>query len=146
MIFVCGELGSGKTTYASQLARTKGYALVEVSDIIKRALGQIERSKLQGHPELDTIVIHELIEAGHDTVVSGARQVSILKGFPLAELVWIEVPEEERFRRLSKRVDNKDPDKTRDAFNIAQLRDQELGLGEVKSYIMSSNKGKIVHG
>jgi predicted kinase len=146
MIFVCGELGSGKTTYASQVAKTKGYGMIEVSDIVKRILGQTERSKLQGHPELDKAVIHELVDAGSDIVVSGARQVSILKAFPSAELVWIEVPEEERYRRLVSRMDNKDPEKTKEAFKVAQQRDQDLGLGEVKSYIMNSNKGRIVHG
>lgn len=146
MIFVSGYLGSGKTTYAKQVAQTKGYSVVEVSDLVKVALGQHERSKLQGHPELDKTIIQELTASGNDTVVSGARQVSILKAFPDAELVWLEVPEEERFRRLVSRMDNKDPNKTKEAFLIAQKKDSDLGVDEVKKYIMSNKNGRIVHG
>lgn len=147
MIFVCGKLGSGKSTYANQVAKTLGYKMVEVSDIVKSILKQTERSKLQNHPELDSIIVRELYEAGHDTVVSGVRQVSILKAFPSVEqLIWIEVSEEERFRRLSNRLDDKDPVKTKEAFLIAQERDNMLGVPEVEQYIKTHPKGKVING
>lgn len=147
MIFVCGKLGSGKSTYSNQVAKVKGYRVVEVSDIVKRALNATERSKLQGHPELDSIIISELRSYGHDTVVSGVRQTSILEAFPLTEqYIWLEVSEDERFRRLAKRVDEKDPVKTKEAFLIAQQRDAELGVTEVEAFIKSHPKGKVVNG
>lgn len=147
MIFVCGKLGCGKSTYAKQIAQVKGYKMIEVSDIVKDILKHTERSKLQGHPELDSIIIREILAEGHDTVVSGVRQVSILKAFDLAEqYVWIEVDEEERYRRLVNRLDDKDPVKTKEAFLIAQERDNALGVPEVEAFIKSHPKGKVIHG
>jgi len=147
MIFVCGKLGCGKSTYAKQIAQVKSYKMIEVSDIVKGILKQTERSKLQGHPELDSIIIREILSYGPDTVVSGVRQVSILKAFDLAEqFIWIEVSEEERYRRLANRLDDKDPIKTKEAFLIAQERDNTLGVPEVESFIKSNPKGKVVNG
>lgn len=146
-IFICGKLGSGKSTYAKEVARAKGYQMVEVSDIVKDILKQTEREKLQNHPELDSIIIREILSHGPDTVISGVRQVSILKAFDLAEqFIWIEVSEEERFRRLANRIDEKDPVKTKEAFLIAQERDNKLGVLEVETFIRSSAIGKVIQG
>lgn len=144
MIFICGKLGSGKSTYGQEVARTEGYDFVEVSSIVKSILGQTERSKLQGHPELDKEIISAISAYGKNTVVSGVRQITILQAFPESDLVWLEVSERERFARLANRIDNKDKDKTWEAFLIAQKRDADLGVDQVETYIKSNEHGRVI--
>lgn len=144
MIFVCGYIGSGKTTYSKKLAKDKQYELVEVSNIVKEILGEQKRQHLQGHPELDKEIIKRLEQCDDNVVISGARQVSILKAFPNAKLIWLEVPNSERYRRILKRDDAKDEVDSRKKFDEVMKRDIDLGLGEVESYIRQRQDSEIV--
>ena len=68
-------------------------------------------------------------------VVSGPRQVEIVKAFPQAELIWMNTPMELCFERFQSRGDTKDGKLTEDAFADYLRKDDELGLQEVKSYM-----------
>ena len=53
IIFVAGYICSGKTYHANEIADDKDYDMIEVSSIVREILDTNERSKLQGHPELE---------------------------------------------------------------------------------------------
>jgi len=139
--FVCGYMRSGKSTvargyYKELLARGKKVILLEVSDIVKQYVSATERKHLQGHPELLQPIVAEITKAARSydfVVVSGVRQVEILKTFPLADMMWVQSPSITRYLRYER----SSKDKTKDlvTFNELNQRDEELGLLQVKKYI-----------
>ena len=141
--FVCGYMRSGKTTiakgYYNELKlRNKNVAMIEISDIVKRHVSSTQRSDLQGHPELSRFIIDEIKNAAQYyeyVVVSGVRQVEILKAFPIADMIWVESPVITRFMRYQ----NSDRDKDKGLSQFAQFdkRDNELGIKQVKQYILN---------
>ena len=135
VIFISGELCSGKSTIAKRLAEELGYSFLEVSDVVKEILAEIEREKLQGHPEIAPQIVNAIETAvtWQNVIVSGVRQAEILAAFPDAECVWVEIPEEERLKRYLSRGDTKDK-LTKEDFAKAQERDITLGILEVKEY------------
>lgn len=142
LIFICGEICSGKTT--EMLNRSSAdFIHIEVSNLVKALLQEQERDKLQGHPELSTAIIAEISEnvaKYNKIIVTGVRQKEILEAFPNAELVWLNVDEETRFQRYLKRGDIAKDKLTLEGFQLAQKRDNELGLQEVKEYINTINE------
>ena len=148
MTFVCGFLCSGKSFYAKAVAaaeQTKGPVVVqmEVSDIVRAILKEEDREKLQGHPELDKQIIFSIdnlryMNKGNEIVISGARQTSILIAFPKATCIWIDVPESVRYNRF--KLSQKDKDTSLLGFTKANERDVELGIEELKHYILNRNK------
>ena len=106
-----------------------------VSDIVKQIVSSSNRDALQNSMHLDNriaqaIIYHILGLFDHDypdhIVVDGIRQVSIvdrvLETFPYAEMIWLEVPVEERKRRYENRKDAKDVQ----SFEIADNKPIEL--------------------
>jgi len=150
--FICSPLCGGKSTLAQQLRQshiTSGRSFVlEISTIVQQLVSETSREKLQGRPELDTQIIEEIKSFINDRllysdnlIVLGARQVSILKAFPDATLIWLEVPEHIRFNRYMVKRDIKDGiKKDEETFKIANQRDNDLGLQAVKEYIFNENK------
>jgi hypothetical protein len=150
MSFVCSYLCSGKSTLARGIVDTmiknniyeRGrVAHVEVSDIVKSILKKNKRSDLQGHPELQDQIKHTLttIASRYDhIVVSGVRQIGILRQFSNASMIWLDVPEQLRQKRF--KLSTKDPNKSEDAFFSANARDFDLGLTDVKEYIFFRQK------
>lgn len=145
--FICSPLCGGKSTLAKQLWQNN-VAVIEISSIVKRLVSEHTREKLQGRPELDIQIIEEIksfidgrLYSGDSLILLGARQVSILKAFPDATLIWLEVPEHIRFNRYMLKRDIKDGvKKDEESFNLANQRDNDLGLKEVKKYIFNQNK------
>jgi hypothetical protein len=146
--FVCGPLRSGKSLYAKAIANhfndnlNKFVVSIEVSDIVKRVIGSDRRDMLQRRPDLDQQIIKEirmsvLENPQSEHVVSGARQMSILEAFPRANCIWIDAPNDERFKRFQ--FSNKDNDKSWVGFREANKLDNELGLEEVKKFIFTRN-------
>ncbi len=109
-----GRICSGKSTYS-----WNGYRVV-VSNIVKGIIKSSSRAQLQQSMHLDdqiaSSILHVtswvLCETGQPVLIDGIRQVSIvekvLEKYPDAELVWLEVPTEERKRRYENRKDAKD--------------------------------------
>ena len=141
--FVCSRIGGGKTYISQLLAQSSVSLLIEVSDIVKLILGESERTKIINHIELEDQIIEEIYNrirfSSHSSIViSGARQVGILKSFPKATLIWLEVDRELRFRRYIERATDLDKDtyRSRMFFDISDTSDVSLGLDAVKEYIV----------
>ena len=140
IIFVAGSICSGKTYEARLLAEDLEYDLVEISNIVRGILDTNKRDKLQGHPEISTQIINQLAEIRRTTkkkgvVISGPRQVEIVSAFPEAELIWMNTSLELCFERFCSRGDSKDVEFDRNTFEEYLLKDDELGLQEVKQYM-----------
>ena len=109
---------------------------VVVSDIVRGIINTANRDALQNTMHLDNRIAESIIEAAsiHDTIIiDGIRQVTIvdrvLAAFPDAELVWLEVPVEERKRRYEHRKDAKDVE----SFEIADNKPIELECQKIFS-------------
>ena len=140
IVFVAGTICSGKTFEAAQLADELNFDLIEISSIVRQILETNKRDKLQGHPELSTQIIERIKDIRRETkkrgiIVSGPRQVEIVKAFPEAELIWMNTPMKVCFERFQSRADSKDGEFTEDAFADYLRKDDELGLQEVKNYM-----------
>lgn len=144
--FICSYLQGGKSVVARALATelqrnyyvglVDGVTHIEVSDIVKYSLQVTDRESLQGHPELDQIIIQKIDQASKkykQVVVSGPRQLSILQAFPMATLIWIDTPHNVRLERYKDSI--KDNDKSIDGFSAANSRDVDLGINQVRQYI-----------
>ena len=136
MIFICGEICSGKTHYGKILAKGLSVEFIDVSSIVKDILQTSLRINLQGNPQLDESIITRLKQYTNDSVISGVRQQSILEAFPDSTFTWLEVSQDIRFKRCMERQDKKDII-TWEAFQQAEQKDNELGLQEVKNYILN---------
>ena len=126
---VFGRICSGKGSYRKDADKR-----IVVSDIVKHIISSNNRDALQNSLHLDSQIGTTLINAIYiasmasreQIVVDGIRQVSIvdrvLNAYPDAELVWLEVPVEERKRRYEARKDVKDVE----PFEIADNKPIEL--------------------
>lgn len=139
MIFICGEICSGKTHYGNILAKGLNVKFVDVSSIVKEILQTELRINLQGNPQLDKTIIKKLQKYSNDCVVSGVRQQSILEAFPNSVFIWLDASQTIRFKRCIERQDKKDI-VSWEAFLNAEQKDNELGLQQVKQFILDRNK------
>ena len=122
-----GRICSGKSSY-----KPDEYRIV-VSNIVRGIISKSTREELQDTIHLDRkigealiMVIDQVAEHVEYVIVDGIRQASIvemvLEHYPYAELVWLEVPVEERKRRYESRKDAKDVE----PFDIADNKEIEL--------------------
>ena len=131
----CGSIGKVGRTYVSNIVR----ALVESSD----------RDKLQNSMHLDDQIAKkilegpELMEHTEEIIIDGIRQVSIvnkiLEVYPDAEMIWLEVPVEERKRRYEARGAVKDIE----PFEVADNKPIELECQNIFSTF--TDKIKIIN-
>lgn len=136
--FVCGQLCSGKTLYSKALAETCNGVYIEIGDVVRQLKMSLNRNILQDSERLKDVIIAHLsvrinFHEGRDIVISGARQVDILKAFPKATLLWINCPPEVRKTRYAERSRTGDSQ----AFEEAEQGDIKLGILEVKQYIFN---------
>lgn len=122
-----GRICSGKSSLYKDSYRTI------VSNLVRGIINSTSREDLQNTMHLDdkiaeaiiTTIDYAIDEHPH-VVVDGIRQASIvekvLQHYTNAELVWLEVPVEERKRRYEARKDAKDVE----AFEIADNKPIEL--------------------
>lgn len=143
IVIICGNLSSGKGTYAKQ--RYADFHHISVSHIVKSLTGMKTRSELSTTGALDTQIIHELIKqiSEHDkVVVDGIRQPSILHklklhfGDQIKDIVWLDVPEEKRRQYFTNRAASKDDMD----FDTAMKTDRNLGIDEVEKYIRDNHR------
>ena len=112
---VFGRICSGKGSYMKEADKR-----IVVSDIVKSMVSSTNRDALQNSMHFDSqigtalinsIYIATMADKEH-IVVDGIRQVSIvdrvLQAYPDAEMIWLEVPYDERKRRYENRKDAKD--------------------------------------
>jgi hypothetical protein len=125
---IFGRICSGKGSYLPDVRR------IVVSDIVKRIVSSTNRDALQNSLHLDSQIATTLINSIYiatmaneeHIVVDGIRQTTIvdrvLSVYPDAELIWLEVPVEERKRRYENRKDVKDVE----PFEVADNKPIEL--------------------
>ena len=132
VIYLCGRICSGKSSYRSEVKRVK------VSNVVRSIINTNDRSKLQDTMHLDRWILDSLIvhisqykQIGEqEIIVDGIRQVSILENllkiFP-GDVIWLEVPTEERKRRY----ENRSAEKDTELFNEADNKPIELECREI---------------
>lgn len=138
--FVCGQLCSGKTLYSKTLSQISDCVFVEVGDIVRGLKKTVEREKLQDSKHMFNEIIGHLrllstFNNPKQLVVSGVRQKEILQAFPDATVLWIECPQNERKRRYDERAREGDSQ----SFEDAEQGDINLGILEVKKYILEKS-------
>jgi shikimate kinase len=138
MIFICGALCSGKTTYGKLLACSLGVPFVEVSSIVKQITSFEKRDDLQKTAYLEHKIIEQIEKQDRTSVVVGVRQKGILQAFPDSRYLWIEASFEERLRCFLLRADHKDI-LTEPMFRLADEKDDQLGLQDVKNFIFGEH-------
>ncbi len=125
--YLCGRICSGKSTYRSEVRR------LMVSDIVRNVVRSNDRERLQNSMHLENDILHGLamcidydMEMGvQELIIDGIRQPSILERLSAVypgEIVWLEVPLEERKRRYEARGAEKDTE----PFEVADNKPIEL--------------------
>jgi hypothetical protein len=144
-----GRICSGKSSYRSDELIPR----VVVSTLVRSVIADLAatRDQLQDTMHLDNLIADHIIKMvdiyeasyGRGAIVDGIRQVSIvemiLEKYPDAELIWLEVPEEERRSRYESRGDAKDVQ----PFDIADNKDIELECQKIFSTF--KDKLKIIN-
>ncbi len=125
---VFGRICSGKSEYRIKDRVGRVY----VSGIVRGLVMSQDRNTLQNSMHLDNQIAERILKAfedmkhTHEIIIDGIRQVSIvnkvLEVYPDAEMVWLEVPTEERKRRYENRKDIKDIE----PFEVADNKPIEL--------------------
>lgn len=132
IVLVFGRICSGKGSYLNDPNEN---ARIIVSDLVRSIVKSSDRNVLQDTLHFDQTIadliikrlgILESMNIWSSIIVDGIRQVSIvgrlLESYPNAELVWLEVPTDERRRRYYNRKDEKDIED----FDIADNKPIEL--------------------
>ena len=127
-----GRICSGKGSYLKEADKR-----IIVSDVVKSIVNSSNRDALQNSLHFDILIAERILSQIYEyrlqcsnqephIVIDGIRQVSIVNTirvyFPEAEIVWLEVPTEERKRRYEARKDVKDVE----PFEIADNKPIEL--------------------
>ncbi len=142
--YLCGRICSGKSTYRSEVRR------LMVSDIVRNVVRSNDREKLQNSMHLDEQILEGLsmcisydMEMGvEELIVDGIRQPSILDKLTVmypGEVVWLEVPLEERKRRYEARGAEKDTE----PFEVADNKVIELECQKI--YSIFSKQLKVIN-
>lgn len=146
VIAVCGPVCCGKTTWCKEQIGDSSNSYIKVSDIVKELSKAQTREELQNTKHLDLEIaqslhkqVDSLLEMSDVVYIDGIRQVSIydylLTQYPTIELIWVEVPYEEREARYNSRADLRD---SGISFEQANKRDFELGLTEIRALFNST--------
>lgn len=147
IILVCGPICSGKTTWCNSQIRENIDSYLKVSEVVRKVSNASTRVELQGTKHFDIEIADLLIEAIYKAsstsqiiYVDGIRQTSILQRVlqefeKSVEIVWLEEPFETRKSRYQARADARD---AHISFEKVEKRDNELGLSELKQYILQS--------
>lgn len=144
LTFLFGRICSGKSSYKPDAFR------IVVSDIVRAIIKSSNRSELQDTLHLAerissaiAMVIDTAYSVYDEIIVDGIRQPEIVENlttaYPHAELVWLEVPEEERKRRYESRKDAKDTE----AFEVADNKPIELECQKI--FTIFKDQLTVVH-
>lgn len=142
--YLFGRICSGKSTYKPSIRR------IEVSRIVKAITKDTSREDLQNTMHLDMHITENIAMVldyyehtqVKEVVIDGIRQPSIvealIRDYP-GEMVWLEVPVEERKRRYESRRADKDTE----SFDIADNKPIELECQKI--YSIFSKQLKVVN-
>ena len=157
VLFLFGEICSGKSTYAPEGKSIR----ITVSNVVKKLMQSEDREVLQKSRHMDTMIANEIandlwhydtfIFESKDTtpdyiIIDGIRQGTILtilesyieRSHPYwtIEHKWLDVDRDERKRRFEARKDPKDTL----TFEQAEKRDNQLGLSNLFRMLKEQNK------
>lgn len=139
VIFVCGKTRSGKSFVSQKLAQAMNYKFVEVSSIVKSILETDKRSEIVNKPELDIAIANHLkaLAEQDNLLISGVRQLTILKQFPDAQIIWLHTPD-----RIRREWFDRDLEIRKDDLELSQIdeMDKELQLSSILEYIFNKDK------
>ena len=142
--YLCGRICSGKSTYRPEARR------LMVSDIVRNVVRSNDRERLQNSMHLENDILSGLamcidydMEMGvQELIIDGIRQPSILERLSAVypgEIVWLEVPLEERKRRYETRGAEKDTE----PFEVADNKPIELECQKI--YSIFSKQLKVIN-
>jgi hypothetical protein len=142
--YLCGRICSGKSTYRPEVRR------LMVSDIVRNVVRSNDRERLQNSMHLENDILEGLsmcidydMEMGvQELIIDGIRQPSILERLSAeypGEIVWLEVPLEERKRRYEARGAEKDTE----PFEVADNKPIELECQKI--YSIFSKQLKVIN-
>ena len=144
IIYLFGRICSGKSTYRPEVSR------IVVSNIVRGIISSSTREELQNTLHLDMkiaesidmLIDHYTWMNETDLIIDGIRQITILRKLlerHPGELVWLEVPVEERKRRYESRKDAKDVE----PFEIADNKPIELLCQDI--FTILKDKLKVIN-
>lgn len=140
IILVCGNLASGKGHYAQTYFPNAD--VIGVSSIVKGMTNFKTRSELSTTANLSNVIANHLIErilnsSKEQVVVDGIRQIEIMEKLQryfkdqIKDVIWLDVPENERRERFEKRNSGKDDM----SFDKSVQSDKQLGIDDVEAHI-----------
>lgn len=143
IIFLCGEICSGKNYYYENVMPTQEWDRIIVSDIVRKLISSGSRSALQSTADLDEQIAHIIMEkmkvynGRGKLVIDGIRQASIIKyveEMMIADYgyIWLDVAYEKRKERFEARITEKDKDTS---FEDADRRDIDLGIRHLQAFL-----------
>jgi hypothetical protein len=142
---VFGRICSGKGHFTKDVE-----CKIIVSNIVRSLVSSDNREALQNSMHLDNRIaeailqnIETSLDYYNEVLVDGIRQITIvdriLQVFPHAELIWLDVPVEERKRRYEARNAEKDTE----PFEIADNKPIELECQKI--YEILKDKLKVIN-
>jgi len=142
--YLCGRICSGKSTYRPEARR------LMVSDIVRNVVNSNDRERLQNSMHLENDILEGLAMCidydidmdVQELIIDGIRQPSILERLSAVypgEVVWLEVPLEERKRRYEARGAEKDTE----PFEVADNKAIELECQKI--YSIFSKQLKVIN-
>ena len=133
IVLLFGRICSGKGSYLNDPYNN---ARVVMSELVASLVRSTSRSDMQDTLHFDQILADLVIKRvgtlvdmnlWENVIVDGIRQLSIVEkvveSYPEAQLIWLEVPVEERKRRYENRKDGKD---SLQSFEVADSKPIEL--------------------
>lgn len=139
--FICGQLCSGKTKLAMAYSSICESHYIEVGDILRHIKQTSDRNVLQNTKELlqeIIICIKDVVEeeSSANWIICGVRQKEILEAFSDSAYIWLEVPY--NIRKLRYETRSREGDER--SFEEAEQGDINLGILDVKQYILNNTK------
>ncbi len=142
--YLFGRICSGKSTYRPEVTR------IVVSNVVRGIISSATREELQNTLHLDMkiaesidmLIDHYTWMNESEIIIDGIRQITILRKLlerHPGELVWLEVPVQERKRRYESRKDAKDVE----SFEIADNKPIELLCQDI--FTILKDKLKVIN-
>jgi len=142
--YLFGRICSGKSTYRPEVTR------IVVSNVVRGIISSATREELQNTLHLDMkiaesidmLIDHYTWTNEPEIIIDGIRQITILRKLlerHPGELVWLEVPVQERKRRYESRKDAKDVE----PFEIADNKPIELLCQDI--FTILKDKLKVIN-
>lgn len=161
IIFVCGYLNSGKSTFTKHLSLNEYTQSIEVSDIVKKTLqvDNVDRAILQDTKKLTNAIAREIESTIDQFTIDKYSKLLIINGLRQKDIysyledkclignnvffktlnIWINCDEKTRKQRFYS-----DTQKNTDTFETAMQKDFDLGIFHLYGYFLSLNNTVVI--